>query len=127
MVHRRVGASHWTSIHQSVNYSQLVDVFDALADPTRREIVRLLGERPRRAGELAATAGASAPAMSRHLRLLLEAGIVQDERVPDDARVRVFRLRPDSLVAVQAFLDQVQADWTVQLRSFKRHAEHREQ
>jgi DNA-binding transcriptional ArsR family regulator len=104
-----------------------VDVFEALADPTRREIVRLLGERPRRAGELATRAGASGPAMSRHLRLLLEAGIVQDERVPDDARVRVFRLRPDSLVAVQAFLDQVQADWTVQLRSFKRHAEHREQ
>ncbi len=104
-----------------------MDVFAVLADPTRREVVRLLGERPRRAGELAATAGTSGPAMSRHLRLLLDAGIVADERVPDDARVRVFRLRPDALVAVQAFLDQVQADWRVQLRSFKRHTERREQ
>jgi DNA-binding transcriptional ArsR family regulator len=104
-----------------------MDVFAVLADPTRREVVRLLGERPRRAGELAASAGTSGPAMSRHLRLLLDAGIVADERVPDDARVRVFRLRPDALVAVQAFLDQVQADWRVQLRSFKRHTERREQ
>jgi DNA-binding transcriptional ArsR family regulator len=103
-----------------------VDVFEALADPTRRDVVRLLGERPHRAGELAAAAGASGPAMSRHLRVLLEAGIVDDQRVPDDARVRVFRLRPDSLVAVRAFLDQVQADWRVQLRSFKRHVESRE-
>jgi DNA-binding transcriptional ArsR family regulator len=103
-----------------------MDVFAVLADPTRREVVRLLGERPRRAGELAATAGTSGPAMSRHLRLLLDAGIVADERRPGDARVRVFRLRPDALVAVQAFLDQVQADWRVQLRSFKQHTEGKE-
>ena len=43
--------------------------------------------------------------------------------VPDDARVRVFRLQPESLVAVQAFLDQLQAEWRTQLRSFKKHAE----
>jgi DNA-binding transcriptional ArsR family regulator len=104
-----------------------MDVFAVLADPTRREVVRLLGERPRRAGELAVSAGRSGPAMSRHLRLLLDAGIVADERVPDDARVRVFRLRPESLVAVQAFLDQVQADWRVNLQSFKRHTEGKEQ
>jgi DNA-binding transcriptional ArsR family regulator len=102
-----------------------MDVFEVLADPKRREVVRLLGERPRRAGELAASAGLSAPAMSRHLRILLEAGIVEDERPPEDARVRVFRLQPRSLVAVQAFLDQLQADWKVQLHSFKRHIETR--
>lgn len=103
-----------------------MDVFEALADPTRRDVVRLLGERPHRAGELAAAAGASGPAMSRHLRVLLEAGIVADQRLADDARARVFRLRPESLAAVRAFLDQVQADWRVQLRSFKRHVESRE-
>ena len=65
----------------------------------------------------------SPPALSRHLKVLLGSGIVQDERVAEDARVRVFRLQPESLVAVQAFLDQLQAEWRSQLRSFKRHVE----
>ena len=69
-------------------------VFTALADPTRRRVIELLGERAHRAGELSEAAGTSAPVMSRHLRILLRAGMVVDERVPDDARVRVFRLRP---------------------------------
>ena len=98
-------------------------VFDALADGTRRRVVEELGKGPRRAGELAASVGTSAPAMSRHLRTLLQAGIVGDERSPDDARVRVFRLRPESLVALRAWLDQLQAEWDEQLGSFKRHLE----
>lgn len=101
-------------------------LFETLADHTRREIVQLLGQRPHRAGELAKATGTSAPAMSRHLRVLLSAGLVTDERVPDDARVRIFRLRPESLTAVQAWLDQVQAHWNEQLQSFKRHAERKE-
>ena len=100
-----------------------MDIFEALADPRRRQVVRLLSSRPHRAGELADAAGMSPAAMSRHLKTLLDAGVVADERVPDDARVRVFTLRPQSLVAVQAFLDQLQAEWNVQLRSFKRHVE----
>ena len=102
-----------------------MDVFEAIADPTRRQVLQLLGSRPHRAGELADAAGMSPPAMSRHLKILLESGLVQDERVPDDARLRIFRLRPESLVAVQAYLDQVQAEWDVQLGSFKRHVEGR--
>jgi DNA-binding transcriptional ArsR family regulator len=98
-------------------------VFGALADPTRRQVVELLSEGPRRAGEIADQARMSGPAMSRHLRILLGAGIVADERLPEDARVRVFRLRPGSIVAVQAWLDQLQAHWDEQLQSFKRHVE----
>jgi DNA-binding transcriptional ArsR family regulator len=98
-------------------------VFEALADPTRRRVVALLGERPHRAGELAGAVGTSAPVMSRHLRVLLRADIVRDERVPEDARARVFRLRPESLVGVRAWLDQVQAHWSEQLGAFKRHVE----
>ena len=94
-----------------------------MADPTRRQVVELLGARPHRAGELAETIGVSSPAMSRHLRLLLEAGVVSDERVPDDARARVFRLRPESLAGLRAWLDQVQAHWDEQLGSFKRYVE----
>jgi DNA-binding transcriptional ArsR family regulator len=104
-----------------------VDVFEALADPTRRQVIQLLGSRPRRAGELAAEAGASAPAMSRHLKILLDASIVEDERIHEDARVRLFKLRPNSLMAVQAYLDQLQAEWREQLRSFKRHVEAKQQ
>ena len=83
----------------------------------------MLSVRPHRAGELANAAGMSAPAMSRHLKTLLDAGLIEDERIRDDARLRVFRLRPQSFVAVQAFLDQLQAEWNAQLRSFKRHVE----
>lgn len=99
------------------------DLFAALADPTRRRVLELLSDQPRRAGELAAAAGTSAPVMSRHLRILLENGYVADERVPDDARARVFRLQPEPMRDVQAWLDQLQAHWNEQLASFKRHVE----
>jgi DNA-binding transcriptional ArsR family regulator len=103
----------------------LDDVLVALAEPTRRRVVELLGEGPKRAGALAAAVGTSRPAMSRHLRLLLEAGVISDERPADDARARVFRLRPESIVAVQAWLDQLKAEWDNQLGSFKKHVEGR--
>ena len=98
-------------------------MFDVLADPTRRRVVEILARGPRRAGELAAEAGTSPQAMSNHLRVLLTAGVVADQRLAEDARARVFRLRPQSLTAVQAWLDQLQAEWRVQLRSFKHHVE----
>jgi DNA-binding transcriptional ArsR family regulator len=100
-------------------------VFEALADPSRRQVVQLLGEAPRRAGELAAAVGMSAPAMSRHLRVLLEAGVIADERIAADARLRYFRLRPQSMVALQAWLDQLQAHWDEQLASFRRPVQER--
>ena len=99
------------------------DLFEVLADPTRRRVLELLSKEPRRAGQLAAAAGTSRPVMSRHLRILLENGVVSDERVPDDARARVFRLRPEPMRDVQAWLDQLQAHWDEQLKSFRRHVE----
>jgi DNA-binding transcriptional ArsR family regulator len=95
----------------------------ALADPTRRAVVDLLGTGPKRAGELASSVGMSGPAMSRHLRVLRESGLVEAELVDEDARLRMYRLRPQSLVALQAWLDQVEAFWSEQLGSFKEHAE----
>jgi DNA-binding transcriptional ArsR family regulator len=100
-----------------------MDAFEVLADPTRRSILQLLSSGEHRAGDLARATGASKAAVSKHLRVLLEAGVVEDERVVEDARVRLFRLRPDALVAVRAFLGQLQADWTVQLGRFKDHVE----
>ena len=101
--------------------------FLALADPTRRRVVEPLGDRARRPGELAQAAGTSAPVMSRHLRILLQAGFVADERVAGDARLRVFRLRREPVLALQAWLDQLQAHWNEQLGAFKRYVEEKDQ
>jgi len=84
-------------------------VIEALSDPTRRSIVTLLSGGPKRAGELAAEVGMSAPAISRHLRVLLSALVITDERLDEDARARVFRLRPESIKVVQAWLDHLVA------------------
>ena len=103
--------------------SELAGLLQALGDPVRLRVVETLSRSPRRAGDLAAAAGVPAPTMSKHLRVLLAAGIVTDERGPRDARVRVFRLRGESVVAVRAWLDQLQAHWDEQLRAFKAHVE----
>lgn len=107
--------------------TELASLLRTLGDPARLRVVELLSQAPRRAGELADDLGVPAPTMSKHLRLLLAAGIVEDERRLDDARVRIFRLRRDSVVAVRAWLDQIQAHWDEQLGSFKAHVEKRSQ
>jgi DNA-binding transcriptional ArsR family regulator len=103
--------------------TDLAVLLRALADPARLRVVELLSAAPRRAGELADDLGVPPPTMSKHLRVLLDAGVVVDERRPEDARVRVFRLRHESVVAVRAWLDQIQAHWDEQLGSFKAHVE----
>ncbi len=102
---------------------ELAALLRVLADPARLRVVELLSEAPRRAGELAEDLGVPPPTMSKHLRMLLAAGIVVDERRPEDARMRIFRLRHESVVAVRAWLDQIQAHWDEQLGSFKAHVE----
>jgi len=92
-------------------------VIEALSDPTRRQIVTLLSEGPRRAGELSAEIGMSPPALSRHLRALLAASVITDERLAEDARARVFRLSPQSIVTVRTWLDQLLGGWDVPLES----------
>jgi DNA-binding transcriptional ArsR family regulator len=103
--------------------NELDATLSALADPTRRRVVDQLRNGPRRAGELAASAGMSAPAMSRHLRVLRSTGLVEAQGVDDDARLRVYRLRAEPFVGLQAWLDQVEAFWGEQLGAFKVHAE----
>jgi DNA-binding transcriptional ArsR family regulator len=105
--------------------NELAVLLQALADPARLRVVEVLSRSPRRAGDLAEEVGVPAPTMSKHLRVLLAAGIVADERGAQDARVRVFRLRRESVVAVRAWLDQVQAHWDEQLKAFKAHVERR--
>lgn len=97
----------------------------ALADPARRGAVDLLRVRQRRAGELATSLGLSAPAMSRHLRVLKETGLVEEAygAEADDARVRIYRLMPAPFDALRAWVAEVESFWTLELAAFKRHAE----
>jgi DNA-binding transcriptional ArsR family regulator len=95
----------------------------ALADPTRRAVIDLLRKTPRRAGDLASLLSVSPPALSRHLRLLRAQGLVQEETQANDARVRVYSLRPEPFQELRRWLDDVEAFWRVQLDSFKAHAE----
>jgi DNA-binding transcriptional ArsR family regulator len=101
--------------------NETMSVLQALADPTRWRVVELLSASPRRAGELASALDVAPPAMSKHLRVLREAGVVADERATEDARARVFRLRQEPVVALIARLDQLQAHWDEQLSSFRAH------
>jgi DNA-binding transcriptional ArsR family regulator len=101
--------------------------FAALADPTRRRIVELLREGPRRAGDLAAQFDVTGPAVSRHLRVLRRSGLVEERGTDADARVRIYRLRPEPLVALRAWVDQVQAFWSDQLDAFRQHVERGDQ
>lgn len=103
--------------------SELDAAFAALGDPTRRGVVALLRQGPRRAGELATALSMQPPAMSRHLRVLQRSGLIEQELQPDDARVRVFRLRRAPFGALRAWLDEVEAFWTTQLDAFQRHVE----
>jgi len=103
-----------TIVNTIVNYCRVHDVdatagtvIEALSDPTRRRIVTLLSDGPKRAGELAAEVGMSPPAMSRHLRVLLSALVIADERLDEDARARVFRLKPESIKIARAWLGQL--------------------
>lgn len=102
----------------------LDDTLSALADPTRRAVVDLLREGPRRAGALAEALSLSPPAMSRHLKVLRKAGVVEEERgLEEDARVRVYRLRPAPLEALRSWVDEVSAFWEDELAAFKQHVE----
>lgn len=91
----------------------------ALADPHRRRVVDLLRERPHRAGELAQAARISFPAMSRHLKTLRKSGLVEEARDEFDSRVRIYRLRPEAMAELKAWLADTDAMWARQLSAFK--------
>lgn len=98
-------------------------VLAALADPQRRRAVELLGERPRRAGELAQALGVSAPALSRHLRVMKACGLIEDAHPEFDARVRIYALKDGAMAELQQWLANTEALWMVQLAAFKAHVE----
>jgi len=95
----------------------------ALADPTRRGVVDLLREKPRRASEIADELGLTRPAMSRHLRVLRTSGLVEPASDEADARARIYRLRQPPFTQLRAWLEDVERFWTFELAAFKAHAE----
>jgi DNA-binding transcriptional ArsR family regulator len=89
------------------------DPFEALGDPQRRAILALLGDRPRAVGELASLLPVTRPAVSHHLRLLKDAGLVDDERI---GTRRIYALRREGLDAVGRYLEQVWGDAATRFR-----------
>ena len=89
------------------------DPFDALGDPNRRAIVELLARGDRSVQELADALPISRPAVSRHLRVLKEAGLVDE--VPRGTR-RIYHLQEEGIAAVRAYLEQVWGDAATRFR-----------
>ena len=90
----------------------------ALADPTRRRVVELLAAKPMTAGEIHATFPIAAPAVSRHLRVLREAGLIAELPVAD-RRVRLYTLTPGALEPLSMWVEGVSRAWQSQLDSFQ--------
>lgn len=92
-------------------------LFDALGDPTRRRAFELLRGGPRSVGDLAAELPVSRPAVSQHLRVLKDAGLVRDEQA---GTRRLYSVEPGSVELLRAYFDQM---WNDALASFKARAE----
>jgi DNA-binding transcriptional ArsR family regulator len=90
----------------------------AIAEPRRRDILRLVSSRERSAGEIASHFDVTRPAISQHLTVLREAGLLAERR---DGTRRLYRARPEGLVEVRAFLDEF---WGEGLERLKTVAEH---
>jgi DNA-binding transcriptional ArsR family regulator len=93
------------------------DALSALSDPTRRAIFEHLGEQPSAVVDLAALVPVSRPAVSQHLKVLKEAGLVRDVQV---GTRRVYSLDPDGITALRDYLDRF---WNTALHSFKKRVE----
>lgn len=97
----------------------------ALADDTRRAVVDLLRREPRRASEIAAALDLTPQAMSRHLRVLRRAGLVTEQGIETDARVRIYQLRREPFRELRGWLDEVESFWVTELTSFRDHVNKR--
>jgi DNA-binding transcriptional ArsR family regulator len=95
-------------------------VFGAVADPTRRAILDLLKDGNLRAGEVAERFPISRPAISKHLRILREAGLVRESR---SAQARIYALDPAPLVEIERWLGGYRLFWAARLHDLKRHVE----
>lgn len=96
----------------------MIATFELVAEPTRRRILDLLRDGERPVGELVEQLSMSQPAVSKHLRVLRDSGLV-DVRV--DAQRRVYRLRPEGLREVDAWIEPYRRLWEGRLDRLERH------
>jgi DNA-binding transcriptional ArsR family regulator len=96
----------------------VIATFELLAEPNRRRILDLLRDSERPVGELVDLLSMSQPAVSKHLRVLRDSGLV-DVRV--DAQRRVYRLRPEALREVDAWIEPYRRLWDQRLDRLERH------
>lgn len=101
----------------------MATTFDVLAEPVRRQILDLLRERARAVGELVELVGLSQPGVSKHLRVLREAGLVSVRR---DAQRRWYQLRAEPLAEVDAWLEPYRQLWVDRLDALDRHLDGKE-
>lgn len=95
----------------------------ALADPNRRAVIDVLRKQPRRAGEIAAALKLTPPALSRHLRVLRRTGLIHEEGVEEDARVRIYSLQKKPFDQLRGWLEEVESFWVGELSAFRDHVE----
>jgi DNA-binding transcriptional ArsR family regulator len=105
--------------NRTVTYSTET-AFQALADPTRRAVLDLLRSGSQPAGQIARIFPLSRPAISKHLRLLRQAHLVEERR---QGRHRIYRLNPAPLRAVDSWLEQYRSFWCANLSSLKTFVE----
>jgi DNA-binding transcriptional ArsR family regulator len=105
--------------HRTVTYSRDT-AFNALADPTRRAVLDLLRAGTRPAGEIARAFPISRPAISKHLKILRRAHLVDEHR---QGRHRFYQLNPEPLKTVDSWLDEYRRFWTANLESLKSFVE----
>ena len=98
-------------------------MFDVLAEPTRRRILDQLLDRPRTVGDLVTALNVSQPSVSKHLRVLRDAGVVEASK---DAQRRIYELRPEALAEVLAWVEPYRRLWSDRLDALERHLDAKE-
>lgn len=101
-------AYHCGYVTDQLRLAVMDAVLQALADGSRRTVLEILRDHPATAGELAAELPIARPGVSRHLRVLREAGLVD---VQQDAQRRIYSLRPEALIEVDQWLESYRALW----------------
>ncbi|MEV4730435.1 metalloregulator ArsR/SmtB family transcription factor [Saccharopolyspora sp. NPDC049426] len=96
----------------------MVNTFEVLAEPRRRDILDLLRDGERAVGELVEQLPLSQPTVSKHLKVLREAGLVE---VRQDAQRRCYRLRPEPLAEIDSWLRPYRRMWEQRLDALQRH------